>query len=337
VARVGGSRRTSRLAAAVGLLLSVMFALYAVRGLDPAALSAALRSQRYVFLLPAGLALAVAVALRAWRWQLLFPRSSRPAFGHVGGALLVGYLFNTILPARAGEAARVHVLGRRSGTSRAQVLATVVVERAFDLVVLVALLVLATPLLPPIGWLPAAVAVGVAASVVLVAVAAVGVRSGGGAVARLLRPLERLPGVDEARVTSMADAAVAGLAGVRTVGAAAAAVAVTAASWLALAASTWLLLLGTDLDLGLGAALLVVVATNLILVVPSSPAAIGSFEAAAVLALSAHGADRAEALSFALVLHALNALPYIPLGYAALALHSRAMRRRDTGAEALES
>ena len=74
--------------------------------------------------------------------------------------------------------------------------------------------------------------------------------------------------------------------------------------------------------------LIVLVATNLILILPSSPAARGAFEAAAVLALSAYGVDREDALSFALVLHALNAFPYPPLGYAALVAHSRAMNDR---------
>jgi hypothetical protein len=35
-----------------------------------------------------------------------------------------------------------------------------------------------------------------------------------------------------------------------------------------------------------------------------------------------------QALSFALVLHALNGFPYLPLGYAALVLHGRALRLR---------
>jgi glycosyltransferase 2 family protein len=308
-----------------GLLLSLLFAWLAVRGIDAGELRDALGRHDYVFLLPAAAALAVAVALRAWRWQLVFGRETRPPFPYVLNALLVGYLFNTILPARAGELARVQVLGRRSGVSRANVLATVVLERTYDLLVLVALLALASPFLPPVGWLSAAVALGFVLGIVLVAAALVVRRFGGRAARKLLRPLAWLPGVDEARARRVADNAVHGLATLRVTRLFAIAVAVTAASWLMLAGSTWLLLLGTDLDVGFGAALLVVVATNLVLVLPSSPAALGAFEAAAVLALAAYGVEREEALSFALVLHALNALPYIPLGYAALALHSRAL------------
>jgi hypothetical protein len=321
--------RRARLLAWSGIVLSLFFAWLALRGIDFGDLRDAFAEQDYVFLLPATAALAVAVGLRAWRWQLVFDREWRPPYPHVLNALLVGYLFNTILPARAGELARVQVLGRRSNISRANVLATVVLERSYDLLVLIALLALASPFLPSVGWLWAAVALGCAlAAVILVATLLVR-RYGERAPRRLLRPLAWLPGIDEERARRMADSAAHGLATLRVTRLLVIALAVTASSWLALTVSTWFVLLGTDADAGFGAALLVVVATNLVLVLPSSPAALGSFEAATVLALSAYGVDREQALSFALVLHALNALPYIPAGYVALTLHARAMRRRE--------
>jgi uncharacterized protein (TIRG00374 family) len=328
------SGRGARLVVWVGLLLSLLFAWLALRGLDWGELRAALAEQDYVFLLPAAAALAVAVALRAWRWQLVFGPETRPRYPHALNALLVGYLFNTILPARAGELARVQVLGRRSGVSRANVLATVVLERTYDILVLIALLALASPFLPHVGWLSAAVALGCALAGALVVAMLVVRRFGERAARRLLRPLALLPGVDCDRARQVADNAVHGLATLRLTRLLAIAIAVSAASWLALAASTWFLVLGTDTDVGFGAAVLVVVATNLVLVLPSSPAALGTFEAAVVLALAAYDVGREQALSFALVLHALNALPYVPLGYAALALHSRAMRRAGSGATA---
>lgn len=314
-----------------GLLLSLLFGYLAFRDVDLGELRAALAAQEYAYLVPAGLALAAGVAVRAWRWQLLFERGSRPPFRFVANALLVGYLFNTILPARAGELARVQVLGRRAGISRAQVLGTVVLERVYDVVVLIALLAVAAPVLPPVGWLKAALVLGAALAVALVAAAVFVRRHGERAARTLLRPLFLLPTLDEQRVGRMAASAVAGLAAIRVTRLALAAVVVTAASWLLLAASGWFLLLGTEIDAGFGAALLVLVATNLVLVLPSSPAGIGTFEAAAVLALAAYGISREQALSYALVLHALNALPYIALGYLALATYLRSVSRRRDG------
>ena len=273
--------------------------------------------------------LAAGVLLRAWRWQLLFDGASRPRFGHVLNALLVGYLFNTVLPARAGEVVRVQVLGRRGAMSRAEVLGTAVLERACDLVVLIGLLAVAAPFLPAVDWLTAVLALGAALGISLGVATLVVRRFGVKAARMLLRPLILLPTVDGERVERIAGNAVTGLAALRATRLALTAVVVTAVSWLALVGSTWFLLVGTELDEGFGMALLVLVATNLVLVVPSSPAALGTFEAAALLALAAYGVEREQALSFALVLHALNALPFIAVGYIALVFHTRALARAD--------
>ena len=311
----------------LGFLLSLLFGYLAFLNVDLRELRDALASQELVFLAPAAVALGVGVLLRAWRWQLLFERATRPPFRYVLNALLVGYLFNTILPARAGELVRIQVLGRRAAISRAEVLGTVVLERAYDLLVLIGLLAVAAPFLPPVDWLTAVLVFGAVLGASLALGALVVRRHGVQAARVLLRPLALLPAIDSERVEHIARNAVLGLAALRVTRLAVVAIAVTAASWLALACSAWFLLLGTEIDASFGMALLVLVATNLIMVLPSSPAALGAFEAAVVLALAAYGVDREHALSFALVLHALNALPFIPLGYLALALHTRAMSR----------
>ncbi len=321
-------RLRARVLGWAGVLLSLLFAYLAFRDVDLDTLEGALRDQDYVWLLPSGVAAAAGVLLRAWRWQLLFDPASRPRLSHVTSALLIGYLFNNILPARAGELARVQALGRRSGLSRAHVLATVVLERVFDVVVLVALLVTAAPFLPTVDWLNAAIVLGAVPAVALLTVAFVVRRYGVRAARTLVKPVGWLPRVDRARLDAIASALVRGLAGITAHRLTLTALAVTTVSWLVLALSIWLLLLGTEIDAGFGMALLILVATNLVLVLPSSPAALGAFEAAAVVALAAYGVARAEALSFALVLHALNLFPYLVFGYLALVLHARAMKRR---------
>jgi uncharacterized membrane protein YbhN (UPF0104 family) len=85
-----------------------------------------------------------------------------------------------------------------------------------------------------------------------------------------------------------------------------------------LAFSFWILMAAFDLDLPLVAGMLVVVAINLSLVLPSSPAALGVFEAATVVALRAFDVPQAQALSYALVLHLLNFVPFLIIGAALL-------------------
>ena len=70
---------------------------------------------------PLGLALlVVALPLRALRWQYLFSAETRPPYRPVLYATILGQLFNNILPARAGEAARVVALSVGANVSTAE-------------------------------------------------------------------------------------------------------------------------------------------------------------------------------------------------------------------------
>jgi uncharacterized protein (TIRG00374 family) len=298
----------------VGLVVSGLFAYLAVRNVRADAVWIALREADYLLLLPAIGALAAAVVMRAVRWRVLFEPASRPPLGEALWALLIGCFFNSILPARAGELVRVFALHRRTGVSRAEILTTVVVERAYDVFSLFLLLLAAAPFLPHITGLRAVGEVA-AASALLVAVVAVALAAFGERLARaLLRPFARLPGVTVQKMELAATNVVSGLSALRRGRMAFGAFAATVFSWVLLVASTWFVFAAFHLGLGFAPAVLVVVATNLALTLPTSPAGLGVFEAAAMAALLVCGVDRAQALSCALVLHALNFFPYLAVG-----------------------
>src|SRR3954453_4090999 len=108
--------------------------------------------------------------LMAWRWQhLLDPlevpgpsvngksdtASSSPTGvrHHAGitrlyGMMMTGYFFNSFFPARAGDLVRAYLLGRSTGLRKTTVLATVVIEKAFDGIALLLMLLLSLVLLP---------------------------------------------------------------------------------------------------------------------------------------------------------------------------------------------
>ncbi len=297
-----------------GLLVSALFAFLAVRHVQFAEVWNGLRTSNYWWLLPAFVLLGVAILVKALRWHYLFTPETRPGTRAVVTSLLIGYFFNSVLPARAGEAARVLALRQRAGTSRAEASATIVVERAYDVLVLLVLLFVAYPWLPRVTWMQGAVvfavalAAGLAAAIVVFAV--FGIRP----VHFVLRPLARLPFVSLERLGRVGEGLGQGLAGLRRPSLMLGALVWTTLGWLALAASTWFVIRGFHVGLSFAAALLVVIATNLAMILPSSPSAVGVFEAAALVAFRAYGVPDSRALSCALVIHALNFLPFIAAG-----------------------
>jgi glycosyltransferase 2 family protein len=315
-----------------GLLVSVVFIYFAFRGIDFGDIRRALARSNFWVLVPALAVLAVAIILRAVRWRILFPPEWRPATGSVMNALLIGHLFNSILPARAGEAVRVLALNQRAGTPKFVALGTVVAERAVDVLVLFALLFMVAPALPSAEWLGRSLALGglmfVAIAALFVAFALYGERP-----ARLmLRPLSLFPAMSRERTELAAANLVRGFAVFRRAAIAIPAFALTVVSWVLIALAFWICMTGFHLGTGFSAALLVVVSVNLAMILPSGPAALGVFEAATLVALLPFDVDRSTALSYALVLHALNVFPFILAGYIALQSHTLAVRRARAAA-----
>ncbi len=311
---------------ATGFIVTVVATYIAIRGVDLDEARDALAQSNLLWLFPAGVVLFAALGLRALRWWALFHVDHRPPLPAVTRALFIGYFFNNILPARAGEIARVITLHRRTGTSRAEAVGTVFVERLFDVLALLFLLFASYPLLPEIDWLRkaalfAAVVVAAASAVVFVIV-----RYEERAIHVLLSPLRRLPvaGLGD-RLEHAAVNATRGLVALRDPRVALQSMALTIAGWIVLALSCWILMAAFSLHLPVVAGLLVLVTINLSMILPSGPAALGVFEAATVVALQAWDVPRADALSYAVVLHLLNLVPYLVIG--AILLGPGALRR----------
>jgi Lysylphosphatidylglycerol synthase TM region len=81
--------------------------------------------------------------------------------------VLIGYLFNTILPARAGAPARLIILKQRAGTRRFETVGTLGAERALDVLVLVGPFFATALVVPRPDWLVRALALAAAGFVVL--------------------------------------------------------------------------------------------------------------------------------------------------------------------------
>lgn len=110
------------------------------------------------------LALGMLVALlwlfiRARVWQTLLQKKA--GYPDVFLSLNVGYLLNNLLPFRLGEVGRAYLLGKKANLDFWQVLPSVVLERMFDLVMAAAVLILSLPFVAGVSWAgQAAISVG---------------------------------------------------------------------------------------------------------------------------------------------------------------------------------
>lgn len=122
----------------LGILISAIFLYLVLRKIDFAQLWQVLISANYWWLIPGVAVYFVALWARSWRWHyLLRPLKAIPTLT-MFPIVTIGYAGNNIFPARAGEVVRAVVLKRKEGVPISASLATVIVERVFDGIVMLA-------------------------------------------------------------------------------------------------------------------------------------------------------------------------------------------------------
>jgi len=122
----------------LGLLISAVFLYLVLRKIDFAQLWQVLKAANYWWLIPGVAVYFIALWVRSWRWHyLLRPLKAIPT-RKMFPIVTMGYAFNNIFPARAGEVLRAVVLKHEEDVPISASLATIIIERVFDGIVMLA-------------------------------------------------------------------------------------------------------------------------------------------------------------------------------------------------------
>jgi hypothetical protein len=176
--------------------------------------------------------------------------------------------------------------------------------------------------LPHESWSGAAAAAAIALAAIIAGTAVVLAIYGERPIRFLLRPLRRIPMFSGERLDHTVSELTHGLSGLRQWPLALESFAWTLVAWMLTALCAYLVALAFHLGVPFACGILVAVAVGLSMILPSPPAAVGVFEAAALIALKAYGVPYSSALPYALVLHLVNFVPFVVVG--AILLHHNA-------------
>ena len=128
-----------------GVLISAVFLYFTLRGLKFGEFWEVIKTANYIWLLPGIAVYFLGVWVRAWRWHYLLRPLKKIPTVTMFPVVTIGYFGNNILPARAGEVLRAFVLRKREGVPVSASLATIIVERIFDGVVMLAFVFINLP------------------------------------------------------------------------------------------------------------------------------------------------------------------------------------------------
>lgn len=298
----------------VGGLLAAGFLALAFRRVDPVQLLEVSR-QADGWLLAAALAVGSAnLLLRAARWRVLLSAGGDAPFRRTFWVMTVGYLGNSLLPARAGDLGRSYLLGRGTGASGTFALATTAAERVMDagfLVIVGGLSLLGHPLVPDWlsrGLIALAGLVGVALVMMLV------MPRYWGPLASWLERLPRFSAPVRRLRDRWLDRFFEGLASIRNPGRMAAFLAFTGALWLVDAVVTVLVAGALGVTLSMPAALVLLAALGMSSAIPLTPGQIGVFQWVAAGVLGSYGIPPEPAVVIGLGLQAINYLVLLAWG-----------------------
>lgn len=314
----------SHLRNVVGVVLTILLLLWVLRDVSPAEVARELAAADLTLLALSVLITIGGFAVRAVRWGvLLTPVERSIPFRPRYASVMIGFAANNLLPARIGELARALSLSRIAPVSVGASLATLVVERVFDGLVLVGLLflVVATPGFP-LTESVAGVDPRAAARVVALIMGAIGLvlvllvlapRRSIGVIEAILNRL--LPVRLAQPVVRALESFLAGLAVLRSVRLLLVSALLALGQWLFTALSYWVGMLAFGIDhVPISGAIFLQSLISLAVAIPSSPGFFGPFEAAARVGLVLWGVPAQTAVSYAIGYHIAGFIPVTVIG-----------------------
>lgn len=300
-----------------GFAISAFFVYLALKGLNLSAVWEDLQQANYWWLIPGVAVYFVAVWARTWRWHYLLRPIKRVDLRKLFPVVVIGYMGNNVYPFRAGEVIRAYVLERNEGVTISASLATIIVERIFDGLVMLIFVFAALPFAPIpapfdriVLWMTA---LFFGALIVFMALAMRPERTRKlyTAVIDVLLPVEK---VHDFTLTQ-ADRFMDGLASLRSPADMIMTLVTSTLIWLTETTKYWFVMHAFDFEVSFFVLMLMTAVVNLATTLPSSPGYVGTFDEPGIEILKVFRVNENIAAAYTLVLHAALWLPITLLGF----------------------
>lgn len=309
--------------AVLGILLSIAFLVFALRGISFGEVVKHIRAADPLLYFGAVFAATFPFWLRTWRWKsLIVPVYPQTKFRARFAACNIGFMANNIFPARVGEFLRAYMLSRQEPVPVVTSLGSLVVERVFDGITLVALtfVALALPSFPSgsttgreMHHIASILAIAFAFVGALFIALVVWPRQVVAVIERLVSRF--LPDSYCRPIVDALESLLSSLGAIRQPLLLARLVFWSAALWLMGALSYWLGMLAFGIKVPFLSALFLQSIVSFAVALPSSPGFFGIFEAAVKVGLvQLWGVNANQAISFAIGFHIGGYIPVTVMG-----------------------
>ena len=306
----------------MGLIISAAFLYLTLRGLQVGEMWEVIKSANYWWLIPSILVYFVAVWARAWRWHYLLRPIKKISMATMFPIVCIGYMGNNIYPARAGELLRAYVLKKHENVQISASLATIIIERIFDGVVMLGFVFINLPELATLtsesGFIGSIQTLAIWGAVIFGLVLVIFLMA-----AMFPRITERatpwlvnhiLPKKWREKACGIMLRFLTGLESLRSPKDVLMVFLTSVVIWLLETGKYWLVMQAFPFTVSFFALMLMNGIVNLSTTLPSAPGYIGTFDAPGIALLRAYNISQEIAAGYTLVLHAALWFPITILG-----------------------
>ncbi len=306
----------------VSCSLCVLLLYFSFKGVNGSQILQSLTTVHPGYLLAAQVVLVISVLLRAYVYHRLFAPYAAVNIWLIFQCLVIGNMCNAILPMKAGDLAKVYLLGEKAKVSKTYTLSAMIIERLFDILMLTALL-LAVLLIfnPGRAYGIAALMLGATAMVFLALLVTI-YRYGDKILVKIggIRFLSKLAGFLSRKIDMMklcfknmcTPVDIATITGIFI------------AIWGLYGFMGYLAGKSIGLELSARFILFMIVTVNVASTVVSTPGALGVYQCACIMVFMKFSLSRESALTFSVISGIMPTVVYVLLGWLFLVLmHSK--------------
>jgi len=298
----------------IGFIISFLFLYFSLKGIDFSELKLSLKSANYIYLFPTLLLVLLLLLIRSYRWGIILSPLIKYDQKTLFVITAIGFMVVSIIPARIGEIARPYLVKQKNGIKISSTIATVVVERIFDMLALMFLLFVVVLTIPLPEWLFKSgitmLVVSITAFICLIFLAI----KKDSSLNKADIIFEKLPDKPAAFLKRLLHSFVEGLQILPDIKKTLYLFFLSVLVWVTNSGTFYVMFytFGFELNFIYGCAITVISAMFVIL---PAPGFVGTFHLACILGLSYFGISKAEAASYAVLTHFLQIVPIIVLGF----------------------
>jgi len=271
--------------------------------------------------------------IRAERWHHLLKHIKIFKAMELFPFLVMGFMFNNVLPARAGEFIRAYVTGSKKGVSKSSTFATIVIERVFDGLIMIFYFIIGytafhfikqQAVIPPItikgitlGIKDAVLGFAVLGSVVFLGIFILMfllLYKREGTTNFISKIIGFLPHGIKEKISKFIDTFINGLGVLGNFRDMAIVFGISLSAWTVEAFTYWLMGVAMNIQINFLLVCLIMAVANFAIMVPSTAGGLGPFEFFGMGIMLLFAYTKEEAAAYVFIVHAMILLPIIALG-----------------------